>query len=183
MQEREDFIGFAQDVEALKRRDRAGWVLRGIDNPESVADHSWGTGMFAMVLAPKFRIPVGHAVKMSIVHDLGEYSAPDYTPYDNVTKEEKFRQEEEAMLKLCSKMQGTDEIMALWREMKEGKTRTAKFIKLVEYIEMMSQARFYGEEQPEVNLDDFWSWADNYNFKNLQPLYDELKNSRFESAK
>jgi putative hydrolases of HD superfamily len=35
----------------LKDEERRGWVLRGINQPESVADHSWGTALLCLLFA------------------------------------------------------------------------------------------------------------------------------------
>ncbi|HUZ18272.1 MAG TPA: HD domain-containing protein, partial [Spirochaetia bacterium] len=38
-------------IYGLKDEPRAGWVLRGIRDPESVADHSWGSALLCHLYA------------------------------------------------------------------------------------------------------------------------------------
>jgi len=43
------------ELQRLKRLDRTGWTLRGLPNgTESVASHSFGVSVTAMLLADKF---------------------------------------------------------------------------------------------------------------------------------
>jgi len=51
-------IGLALEAYRLKDTVRAGWVLRGIRDPESVADHSWGTALLCMIYGPSAGIDV-----------------------------------------------------------------------------------------------------------------------------
>ena len=57
---------------ALKRVRRRGWVLRGVTEPESVADHSFRTALLALVLARDDSFDRGRCVAMALVHDLAE---------------------------------------------------------------------------------------------------------------
>jgi len=43
-------IGFILQAGILKNLPRTGWLLRGIKNPESVADHSYRTALLSMLL-------------------------------------------------------------------------------------------------------------------------------------
>jgi len=42
-------IDFLLKAIELKDENRTGWELRNIENPESVAGHSWGTAILTMV--------------------------------------------------------------------------------------------------------------------------------------
>ena len=66
---------------------------------------------------------------MALVHDLAESQVPDFTPFDNITPEEKYRLEEEAMKKLCFNIPSGDHILSLWYEHEDGKTEEAKFVR------------------------------------------------------
>ena len=39
------------DAHRLKRTPRTGWVMRGVPDAESVADHSYGVAFIALLLA------------------------------------------------------------------------------------------------------------------------------------
>jgi len=43
-------VRFLREAMRLKTVKRTGWVLRGVENPESVADHSWAVALCAMLV-------------------------------------------------------------------------------------------------------------------------------------
>jgi len=172
------FNEFVHDVGKLKRKDRAGWIRHQIETPESVAEHSFRIGILALVLAEKFGLDVNKTVKMAIIHDLAEYKVPDLTPFDNVTKEEKFRLEEQAMQELCTKVESGPAIMGLWYEIEKGKTPEAQFIKRLDKLEMMFQAQEYMQEQPDKDLELFWEMIEEFDFGDLLDIFNSLKQSR-----
>lgn len=53
----------------LKRITRAGWLLLGIPQPESVAEHSFRVGVVGMVLASLEGADVGRVAAMGLIHD------------------------------------------------------------------------------------------------------------------
>ena len=93
----------------LKDVPRTGWVLRGIDSPESVADHSWSTALLCLLYAPLSEEPLNcdRAVAIALIHDLAEVEVGDIprriTPGDDApTPEEKADRERRAMERLTS---------------------------------------------------------------------------------
>ena|SRR3989344_5153051 len=63
---------FIFDVGKLKETKRTGWIVQGIKNPESVAEHTYRVAMICMVLAKKFKLNENKLLKMSLIHDLAE---------------------------------------------------------------------------------------------------------------
>ena len=57
------------DYLALKQLPRTGWVRSNVENPESVAAHSWGMAILALRLAPN-DIDLTKVLSMCLVHDL-----------------------------------------------------------------------------------------------------------------
>jgi putative hydrolase of HD superfamily len=146
----------------LKETARAGWRLRGIDDPESVAEHSYRAALLALVLAPRAEPPldVARCVAMALVHDLAESVVGDITPYDGVAADEKRRREEEAMSTLAS-LAGDDSLLALWREYDGAGSPEARFVKELDKLETVLQAFEYGtrEDVGHAALDEFWQSA------------------------
>ena len=70
---------------ALKDIKRAGWTRIGIEQPESVAAHSWGMCWLIMALAPD-NIDRPKAIQLAILHDLAEARVGDITPHDGVPR-------------------------------------------------------------------------------------------------
>jgi putative hydrolases of HD superfamily len=171
---------FVQQVIKLKTVERSGWVKRKVPFPESVADHSFGVSMLSMLYADRAGVDSGKVIKMSNIHDLPE-SEPkvgDITPSDGISPEEKHRREEEAMIKICSTVENGNEFLSLWREYEAGETKEAKFVRRIDKLEMMIQAREYEKENPTVDLSEFWSGMEGFDFGEMQEIYDTLKKSR-----
>lgn len=144
----------------LKDTPRAGWALRGVASPESVAEHSHRVALLALVLAPRAEPPldVSRCVSLSLVHDLAEALVGDITPYDGVGADEKRRREEEAMRHLAD-LAGDAALLALWREYDAAQSPEARFVKELDKLETVLQAAEY-EARGSGALDEFWENAD-----------------------
>ena len=86
------------DYLALKQLPRTGWVRSNVENPESVAAHSWGMAILALRLAPK-DVDLTKVLSMCLVHDLPEVKVGDLTPHDGVSN--KAELEHSAMKELA----------------------------------------------------------------------------------
>ena len=73
-------IEFISEVGRLKRLPRTGWVESGVPDPESVADHSFRVALLTLVLADLKGLDALKAVRMALIHDLGEAETGDLTP-------------------------------------------------------------------------------------------------------
>src|SRR3954467_1686969 len=71
------------ELQRLKRLDRTGWTLRGLPNgTESVAAHSFGVGVAAMLLADELlaqgvAVNVEKVLRMALLHDWAEVRVGD----------------------------------------------------------------------------------------------------------
>jgi putative hydrolases of HD superfamily len=86
-------------------------------------------------------------IKMSLVHDIGEAIVGDITPYDGVSEEDKFKLEQEALMKLTNYLKESKicetvslEIFDLWKEYEENKTKEAIIVKDIDKFDMILQA-------------------------------------------
>lgn len=151
----EQVLRFLRLAGRLKETPRAGWRLRGIERPESVADHSYRVCLLALVLAGEADPPLDRerCLAMALVHDLAESLVGDITPYDGVSAEEKDRREREAMRTL-SALLGDDETLRLWEEYQAAATPEARFVKDLDKLETVLQATEY-EEALGTALDEF----------------------------
>lgn len=59
---------------------RTGWLQHGIQNPESIGDHTLGTCFVALALAPQVKPPLDadRAVALALVHDAPEALIGDW---------------------------------------------------------------------------------------------------------
>lgn len=138
----DDLLRFFRLAGRLKETARAGWGLRGIAKPESVADHSFRLALLAFVLAPRAGLDRERCVAMALAHDLAECVVGDITPYDGVSAEEKRRREEEAMRRLDALAAGAG-LLGLWAEYDAAATPEARFVKELDKLETALQADEY----------------------------------------
>lgn len=176
-------IEFIQYVGKLKKIKRTGWVDVGIKNSESVAGHSFGVAVLAMILAKKFNLDENKIIKMALVHDIAESIIGDISVEDlkdEKAKEEKLKKENEAMKNIFSNLENGNEFYQLWLEYEEQETPEAKILREIDRIELLSQALEYEQENESEKLDCFWKYASNHPFENpeLRKLYEEFKKRR-----
>ncbi|MBI4016026.1 MAG: HD domain-containing protein [Candidatus Aenigmarchaeota archaeon] len=144
-------IEFIETIGKLKRTPRTGWVKEKINNPESVAEHSWRTAVLSLVLAKPY-LDNNKLVKMAVVHDLEEAITGDIIAMVKEADKETYNKRGiEAMEKICSIIGNKEgeELLGLFEEYEKLESEEAKFLKQVETLEMLMQAYEYGKEQPE----------------------------------
>lgn len=146
----------------LKEEKRTGWQLRKIEEAESVADHSWGVALLVLIYGETEDINTDKALKMALVHDLGEAEIGDLPTRavevdQEISDEEKELKERKAISDL-SKDLNRHEIRHLWKEYSRKKSSEAKFVKDMDMIEMCLQALKYEKEErydPEEENENF----------------------------
>lgn len=136
-------------VYRLKDELRAGWLLRNVEAPESVADHSWGTAFLCLLHAAEAGIDIDRAMRIALVHDVAEAEIGDIPRRVNedeqpVSTAEKAVREQRAMARLEGGP--LDPVVTLWREYEEGESATARFVRDMNLIDMCLQALFYERE-------------------------------------
>ncbi|MBO2448374.1 HD domain-containing protein [Actinomadura barringtoniae] len=78
--EAERLVGFLYEVGLLKRYKRTGWLIAGVKEPESIADHSMRAAIIASVLAVMEGASPERAALLSLFHDSQETRLTDL-PY------------------------------------------------------------------------------------------------------
>ncbi|PRP88595.1 hypothetical protein PROFUN_03006 [Planoprotostelium fungivorum] len=143
-----NILNFLLTVGKLKTTKRTGWVRKGVELPESISDHMYRMSIMSLLINDP-SINRERCLKIAIVHDLAESTVGDITPHDPVTKEEKYRMEEEAMADVKKLLTGPtgEEIYDLWKEYEAGATPEAKFVKDFDKFEMILQAYEYETAQ------------------------------------
>ena len=155
-----DFIRIAND---LKTNKRTGWVVCGVDLPESIADHSFMMALMCLAV-PEKGIDKNKAVKMAIAHDLAESVTGDLISKDNweggsIERKEKTELERKAMESILSGLskETAADVMGLWEEFEECKTPEARFVKEIDTAELLIQAKLYSEKSNSKKpLHGFW---------------------------
>lgn len=184
----DEIIKFFIEIGKLKKMPRQGWVLRGIKNPESIAEHTFRVAIMAWILADKknSKLNLGRIIKMALVHDLCEIYAGDTTPYDSILpKDKKMRQEllktwprfsEKEKVKIAEAKYKKEsagleklvkdlspnlkkEITNLWLEHEKRLTPEGRFFRHVDRIESFLQAAEYWKAGKKPQLKSFWIQA------------------------
>jgi putative hydrolase of HD superfamily len=145
------------ELQRLKRLDRTGWVLRGFANgTESVAAHSFGVSVTAMLLADELlaqgvAVEVEKLLRIALLHDWAEARVGDMprTATLYFGAETRKNAETAALHDLVDNELYTD----LYHEYEERNTLEARLVKAADVIDLLVQAL--------RGLDEFWEVAEN----------------------
>ncbi|MFH0714366.1 MAG: HD domain-containing protein [Candidatus Diapherotrites archaeon] len=179
----ENLIEFFHLAGKLKETKRTGWVLSGVSEPESVSDHSFRMAVMAMVLAPRFKLDELKLLKMVLVHDLAEGITGDIVSERNSAHRQmdwsqKIELEEKALNKVANELGPAQakEIVSLWKEYEEGKSKEAKFAKDLDQLEKAFQASEYEKaKNHSKSLDEFYTNTENkFSNAEIKKLFQKL---------
>lgn len=175
-------------VGTLKTLKRHGWLLKGISNPESVADHTFRMCLIALFLPSKYldNINLSKLLIMILIHDLGEAKIGDIKWESGKrilsSQAKKHADEEIAVKEIFSELINKDNLLDTWREFNAQQTPESKLAKQIDKLEMVIQAYEYEKagHSPQ-RLQEFWDNVEKYLTNNsLQPFLDYLKLKRRE---
>jgi putative hydrolase of HD superfamily len=144
----------------LKDENRTGWQLRGIEDPESVAGHSWGVSLLVVRFCPP-DIDRERALELAAIHDVAEAETGDIATRaeagaQTVEKAEKERRERAAMEGPLSGL-GRD-VREVWEAYEARETPEARFVKDMDLLDTCLQALVYereGRYDPDADNDEF----------------------------
>ena len=143
---REELLSLLQ----LKDIPRTGWVRAGVNNPESVAAHSWGMALIALRLCPE-HLDLAKVLSMCLVHDVAEIVVGDLTPHDAIKGQDKHELVRAGMLKIAPQW------IELFDEYEQGSSEEAQFVKTMDKLDMGLQAMNY--QRQGLDLSEFISSA------------------------
>ena len=155
---------FFQKVLELKNVPRQGWKEKlGVNNPESVADHSYSTAMMSMVLSDLEGLDTEKIIKMALLHDLAESVIGDVTP-DEIKGERKISIENKAMIQILENLPSNvaEQYIILWDDFQKNSSKEANLLHEIDKLEMAFQAKFYLDEGiSKEKLRSFFKTANN----------------------
>jgi putative hydrolases of HD superfamily len=161
------------ELQRLKRLDRTGWVLRGFANgTESVAAHSFGVSVTAMLLADELQargvmVNAEKILRIALLHDWAEARVGDMprTAALYFGAEARKRAETAAFADLTEPVAKSDALyMSLYREYEERNSLEARLVKAADVIDLLVQALAL-ERAGGRGLDEFWQVAQNPQFQ------------------
>ena len=132
-------------VARLKELRRAGWVQRGVSDPESVASHSYSVALLTMMIADLRGLNTLDAVRMALIHDLAESIIGDLTPEMKMRLgdlEERERRFFEDLVKLMPR-ELAETYLDSWRRFSSGEDEVSRLVREVDKLERGLQAVRY----------------------------------------
>lgn len=175
MSESPDFtdrvLDLFQIIHPLDRIPRAGYVLRGVPEPESVAAHSHFVALLALLFVEQFpgEYNRDRLLAMALVHDLAEARLMDIPmPYaDAYLKEAKQHAEQSIAGHLLDGLPG--ELAALHTEFDAAETPEARLLRGLDKAQMMIKVWNY-EREHRGCLDEFWENPKNFADYGIPPV-------------
>ena len=139
---------FFFQIAGLKKLPRSGWKIKlGLDDSESVAEHSYMMSVMSMVLADMKSLNSEKIIKMSILHDWAESKIGDFMP-DEIGHDKKSELENYAMTEILEllpqKIQS--DYQDMWNEFLVGHTPEARLVHELDKLEMALQAKIYEKD-------------------------------------
>jgi len=182
----EPLIRFFVNVGRLKTIQRPGWLLRGVKNPETVADHAFRVVVLAWIFGKEKKLNVKRLLKLALVHSLSAAYINYISPYAQLlnikNKKEllkkypafvlqapvrekgkivskRFVEEKRAVEKLIKDLPEAirQEIFSLWLDFQQKTSKEAKFLKALDRLENLIQALEYRDQIPKECLALFLS--------------------------
>ena len=157
---------------------RTGWLLRGVRPCESIADHSFGVALVAMLLTDALRaegqsVDGERVLRMALVHDAPEARTGDVPMPVKTAEPERALDAVDAGL---ARALLPDELLSAWREAEAAESLEARIVKAADKLQMMIKAHAYGG-QKRGQLDEFWQSPRNFRDMGLplaRRVYDRL---------
>jgi len=143
----------------MKDLKRSGWIKREVITPESDAEHCYSVAMLAWLLAPD-SLNKEHCLELALTHDLAEIYSGDYTPVDDISKEDKYRLEHEGICKLASEL-NKPQLIELFEEFEARETPEAIFVYGLDKLDNIVTASWYdnNHRSPQKLLPEFSNYA------------------------
>jgi putative hydrolase of HD superfamily len=144
-------------LDTLADLPRTGWLLCGVRPCESIAEHTCGVALLALLLTDAMRadgqtIDGEKVLRMALVHDAPEARTGDL-PLPSKTAEA-ARALGELDRRLAAELL-PDSLAEAWSEVERGESLEARVVKAADKLQMMIKAFAYGS-QGRGALDEFW---------------------------
>ena len=176
------------ELQRLKRLERTGWTLRGLPNgTESVASHSFGVCVTAMLLADKvkargLKVDCERVLRMALLHDWAESRVGDMPRTATGYFGADARKTAE-MLAFADIVNGVgsaeSEYRTLYEDYEQRGSLEARLVKVADVIDLLVQA-YALERSGARGLDEFWQVAQQPDFQ-LPEVADEIVNEVLQS--
>lgn len=152
------------ELQRLKTLERTGWMLRGLpQGSESVAAHSYGVAIAAMLLADAIKargeaIDIERVVRMSLLHDWAETRVGDMprTATEYFGRDARRRAEQSAFKDIVHGSGGDKLYAELHEEYEKRESLESRLVKAADVIDLLVQTLAF-ERAGARGLDEFWN--------------------------
>lgn len=154
---------------ALQALERTGWVRRGVENPETVKEHTEALIVLAQslmeLLTPE---ETDGLFDMLEVHDWpeaihGDEVILELEPEQRAQlKELKFKNEKKALERLCADLPNGAEIISLWLRFETSLDAAATFARQLDKYQAVEKAFEYEETQGIALFEQFRAYTLNF---------------------
>jgi 5'-deoxynucleotidase len=156
------------ELQRLKRLDRTGWTLRGLPNgTESVASHSFGVSVTAMLLTDKLSargivIDVEKVLRIALLHDWAETRVGDMPRTATLYFGSEARKQAETAA-FTDIVGGDARYVELYNDYERRESLEARLVKAADILDLLIQVLAL-ERGGARGLDEFWEVAENPEF-------------------
>ena len=181
MRVNDTLLDLCLELQILDRVPRSGYVLRGVDHPESVTEHSWHVQFLVWSLGSRIEgLDVHRAVEIALVHDLAELRIGDLPRVASRYFPEGAKKSAEmaAMAEILAPLPAR--ALDLFREYQEGTSPEARLVKACDKLQLMLKVAVY-ERWGTGALSEFWENPDNFpdgGFDVVRELFEALRARR-----
>jgi putative hydrolase of HD superfamily len=159
------------ELQRLKRLDRTGWTLRGLPNgTESVAAHSFGVSVTAMLLADRcttggVTVDVEKLLRIALLHDWAETRVGDMprTATFYFGSDARKQAETAAFADIVNPVDANGSYANLYDDYERRESLEARLVKAADVLDLLIQVLAL-ERAGARGLDEFWEVAERPDF-------------------
>jgi putative hydrolase of HD superfamily len=168
-------IEFLMTANSLEEIPRTGYQMSGVPDPESVAAHTCGMAVAALLIADRVAEPVdrGRLLTMALLHDIGETVVGDVALIAKTAGDDE--REREAARGILSGLPGY--YLEIYEEYEARKTLESRIVKAADKLQMMAKVLAY-ESEGRGDLNAFWDNPRNFDDAGIREageLFDEVR--------
>ena len=179
MRTNQTLLDLLLETQALDRVPRMGFAVRGVERPESIAEHSWHVAFLVLALAPSIDgLDVRRALELALVHDVAELRLGDLprTAARYLPPGAKKEAERAALAEILAPL--GERARDLVAEYEAAETAEARLVKACDKLQLMLKVAVYQRWGTGGGLAEFWSEPSNFGdggFPAVAELFAELR--------
>jgi putative hydrolase of HD superfamily len=159
------------ELQILDRVPRSGWTLRGVPDPESVAEHSWHVTFLVWCLGREVPgLDRLRAVELALMHDVAEVRLGDLplTAARYLPNGAKHAAEAAILSEVLAPL-GAPEVEALEQEYRRKESAEARLVAACDKLQLLIKVAHY-ERWGAAGLSEFWDNPANFPDSEFEPV-------------